>query len=193
MWIDYDQSGSFEPAERVFAEPFTLVGPRAIVGSFVVPNTATLGVTRMRITVSETEIGTNISPCSSASYFYGETEDYLVTITAPPSCQAPVASVSNITTTSADVSWTCGVCTGAYYVEYGAPGFTPGLGATAGTGTVLWCAKNAPRGCSARTRVLLTSLRHARRVAATTLFVSETSSVIAGMVANGNFARTALP
>ncbi|MBL0042941.1 MAG: hypothetical protein IPP33_00520 [Flavobacteriales bacterium] len=61
IWIDYDQSGSFELSERVFAEPFTLAGPRAIVGSFVVPNTATLGVTRMRITVSENEIGTNIS------------------------------------------------------------------------------------------------------------------------------------
>ncbi|MBL7986418.1 MAG: hypothetical protein JNM91_15535, partial [Flavobacteriales bacterium] len=56
----------------------------------------------------------------------------------PPACAQPSAvSSANVTANAADVSWTCAACTGTFYVEYGAPGFTPGTGASAGTGTLV--------------------------------------------------------
>jgi len=53
----------------------------------------------------------------------------------PPTC-APVSglSASNTGATSASVNWTCASCSGSFIVEYGAPGFTPGTGLTAGAG-----------------------------------------------------------
>ncbi len=60
------------------------------------------------------------------------------TVTDPPACPTPTAvSVANVSGFNADVSWTCAGCTGQYYVEYGAPGFTPGTTAAAGAGGTL--------------------------------------------------------
>lgn len=57
---------------------------------------------------------------------------------AAPSCNVPTAvSIGSITTTSASVSFTCTGCTGTYIVEYGAPGFVPGTGGSAGGGTIV--------------------------------------------------------
>ncbi len=53
-------------------------------------------------------------------------------------CTQPTPAVSNVTTSSADVSWTCAGCTGQYIVEYGPTGFTPGTGGTAGAGGTIW-------------------------------------------------------
>jgi hypothetical protein len=53
------------------------------------------------------------------------------TLTAPPTCIAPTAPLSaNITTTSADLSWTCSGCTGSYEIQWGPQGFTLGTGTT---------------------------------------------------------------
>jgi GEVED domain len=137
VWIDYNQDGIFSDAtEKVFVEGTTLIGPRAVNGSFTVPPGATLGVTGMRVTVAEGFSGAGLTAC--LAYNYGETHDYLVTIAPPPPCIAPASvSAGSLTGTSAAISWVCGGCTGVYYVEYGAPGFTPGTGATAGTGTLV--------------------------------------------------------
>lgn len=55
-----------------------------------------------------------------------------------PTCGKPLLlTLDSKTNTTADISWTCAGCTGDFYVEYGAPGFTPGVDATAGTGTVV--------------------------------------------------------
>lgn len=57
---------------------------------------------------------------------------------AVPSCIVPSSvAVGSITVNSANVSFTCSGCTGSYIVEYGPSGFVPGLGATAGGGTVV--------------------------------------------------------
>ena len=136
IWVDYNQDGVFSDAtEKVFVEGSTLTGPRLVTGSFTVPGTATLGVTGMRITVAEGFSGAGLTSC--LAYGFGETHDYLVTITAPPLCQAPqTVMASNLTVTSADISWVCTGCSGNYIVEYGAPGFVPGTAGVAGGGTV---------------------------------------------------------
>jgi len=82
IWIDYNQDGDFGDAnEQVFVESSTLVGPRDVTGSFVVPIDAVPGVTAMRITVAEGISGAGLTPC--LLYGYGETEDYKITVTAP--------------------------------------------------------------------------------------------------------------
>jgi hypothetical protein len=82
VWIDYNQDGDFNDAgEDVYIEPTAVSSPRILTGSFVVPGTATVGTTRMRIICAESFAGATLTPC--LSYGYGETEDYLIDI-APP-------------------------------------------------------------------------------------------------------------
>ena len=79
VWIDFNHDGDFTDAgEQVYTESATTVSPRNIVSTFAVPPTAALGTTGMRVTVSEGNAGTALTPC--LAYNYGETEDYLVTI-----------------------------------------------------------------------------------------------------------------
>jgi hypothetical protein len=83
IWIDLNQDGVYDNAtEKVFVESSTLIGPRNVVGTFTIPATALTGTTGMRVTVAEGYSGTGLTAC--LSYGYGETEDYLITITAPP-------------------------------------------------------------------------------------------------------------
>jgi hypothetical protein len=50
-------------------------------------------------------------------------------LTPPPVCIAPSNIVfTNITTSGADMAWTCSGCVGTYDIEYGPAGFTPGNG-----------------------------------------------------------------
>lgn len=54
-----------------------------------------------------------------------------------PSCQQPGAVTVTPGVNDATVNWGCFGCLGTYIVEYGAPGFIPGTGASAGAGTVV--------------------------------------------------------
>ncbi|MEZ5047461.1 MAG: GEVED domain-containing protein [Chitinophagaceae bacterium] len=80
IWIDFNQDGDFDDAgEEVYMENTSLAGPRSATGNIAIPATATLGVTRMRVTAAEGFAGTGVlTPC--LSYGYGETEDYFVEI-----------------------------------------------------------------------------------------------------------------
>jgi len=103
IWIDFNQNGLFTDAgEQVFVETATATGPRTISGTFSVPIGATLGTTRMRIIDAEGLSGTGLVPCGT--YGYGETEDYLINITAATNCagtptpgttQSTAASICN--------------------------------------------------------------------------------------------------
>ena len=119
IWIDYNQNGVFEqPGERVWQSTYA-AGNGARTGTFVVPVGATLGTTGMRVVVVE---GLNTNP--TGTFTYGETEDYLVTITPAPACVAPTApTASGITATGANLSWTGAA--GNYDVEWGTFGFAP--------------------------------------------------------------------
>ena len=91
IWIDFNQNNSFADAgEKVFVETATLIGPRAIVNSFVIPSTAMIGQTRMRIIVAESYSGTTLTEC--LSYGYGETEDYFINIGSSGPPQPPIAN-----------------------------------------------------------------------------------------------------
>ncbi len=105
IFIDYNRNGLFtDPEERVWSNGndanISCVPASVVPVSFIVSQTASFGLTRLRVINSEGHGGASIQPCSS--YFYGETEDYLVEISylcendysfladSAKSCGAPV-------------------------------------------------------------------------------------------------------
>ena len=97
-WFDWNQNGSFADA----GEQYTVVNATAAAGPHVlsipVPVSATLGTTRMRVMVDWNNPTPN--PCRNA--FYGEAEDYCVTITgASPCAGTPTGGTSSSSVGSA--------------------------------------------------------------------------------------------
>lgn len=74
IWIDFNQSGTFEAIEKL--GNVTLAGSSTGSITFTVPSNAIKGITRMR--VRDVWDNVNIDPC--LDYTYGETEDYNVNI-----------------------------------------------------------------------------------------------------------------
>ncbi|MCF0065830.1 GEVED domain-containing protein [Dyadobacter chenwenxiniae] len=97
IWIDYNQNGSFDaPDERVYQSGANADAIYNVTGSFIIPESALLGPTRMRVIASA---NTNVNPCGS--YRDGETEDYTVNITGPVYCSgtpAPGSTLASQTT-----------------------------------------------------------------------------------------------
>lgn len=101
VFIDYNQNGVFESSETVYQGP-SIAGGYVGVHTFsfpvTVPLTALTGTTGMRVVVYE---GTPSATDGCATYSWGETEDYLVSISTPPACSgtpaasSAVASVAN--------------------------------------------------------------------------------------------------
>ena len=88
VWIDFDQNGTFDnPAELVYMDQTTVMGPRTVNGSITIPPTALTGNTVMRVVCVEGAAATGftiLTPC--LSYGYGETEDHLINIIAANPC-----------------------------------------------------------------------------------------------------------
>ncbi|UQD56654.1 endonuclease [Flavobacterium sp. K5-23] len=104
VWIDYNQNGLFTDAgEQVWTKATSTTTPAS--GSFTIPATATLGSTRMRVSMKYNGV-----PTACEAFSYGQVEDYTVTITgvtadttAPSAPTALVASGTTQTTTN--LSW----------------------------------------------------------------------------------------
>lgn len=128
VWIDYNQDGDFDDADEFVANNTVNAGASGVLGlNFTVPLTATLGQTRMRVRGGNDSQLTN-TPCGASSSAWGETEDYLVNITAAPPClPASGIQVNNVIGSSAEVQWSSGVGNTST-LEYGPTGFTPGTG-----------------------------------------------------------------
>ncbi|MDX2360948.1 MAG: S8 family serine peptidase [Crocinitomicaceae bacterium] len=93
VWIDLDQSGTFDPSEIVFDQgAASQVTP--ITGNITIPPGATLGTTRMRVQMAY--IGSQTLPIDACQTFqWGEVEDYCVTLNSGIVCGLTVASASN--------------------------------------------------------------------------------------------------
>ena len=80
LWIDLNQDGLFGDDEILLESQTGSSDP--LIGNITVPETADLGVTRLRVTMKY--VGNNGSaPNACGTYSYGETEDYCVTIVLP--------------------------------------------------------------------------------------------------------------
>ncbi|MGI4865681.1 MAG: GEVED domain-containing protein [Janthinobacterium lividum] len=110
FWIDYDHSGTFD------ANEYTLIGTSSLIATdvtfpvtLVVPSTALLGQTRVRVRWRNGAFATTDACVSGATTWYGETEDYFVTIAAPTTCSTPPATVvaaADVTNACANSSFT---------------------------------------------------------------------------------------
>jgi hypothetical protein len=79
VYIDFNRDGVFtEPGEVVFGGSYTSIATTTLTGTVIVPASATLGNTRMRVVVMEGGTASSVLPCGT--YGYGETEDYTITI-----------------------------------------------------------------------------------------------------------------
>lgn len=122
IWIDYNEDGIFQPAERV-AFSGSYVGG-AWTGSFTVPATVAPGTKRMRV-VATLSISNPSDPCL-ASGSSGEYEDYAFVVAPLPACTgapAPGATYASSTTTCYGNSINLGVennplVTGLSYAWY---------------------------------------------------------------------------
>ncbi len=87
VWIDYNKNGTFEDTEKVASGSSSSSG--TLSASITIPTTATLGVTRMRVSMKY-----NAAPTACETFSYGEVEDYSVNITSgssAPSTDNPFA------------------------------------------------------------------------------------------------------
>ena len=135
-WIDYNDDGVFDNAtERIGFSNGTVAGSGqvGVLGSsatfpITLACTPPAGVHRLRVRAMYNTNGSAVTPCTSNSF--GETEDYLITIVAPPTCPStgtPVAGTATSFTLSFDFPLNCATATN-YDIEYGPAGFTPGTG-----------------------------------------------------------------
>ena len=87
VWIDYNQDGDFADAgELVFSKAASKTTP--VSGSFTIPTAATLGATRVRVSMRY-----NAVPTSCGSFTYGQVEDYIVNIVN--TLKEDISSISN--------------------------------------------------------------------------------------------------
>jgi hypothetical protein len=141
VWIDYNDDGVFDNAtERIGFTAANSPIPVNGTASFpvVLGCNPPAGVHRMRVRSSDNSVitGVNLTPCANQSW--GETEDYLITIVAPPSCPS-TGIISTVSTASftADLSFNLGCATSTSFdFEYGPVGFTPGTGTLVSNQTV---------------------------------------------------------
>ncbi len=87
VWIDYNKNGTFDTNEKVASGSSSSSG--TLSASITIPTTATLGVTRMRVSMKY-----NAAPTACETFSYGEVEDYSVNITSgtsAPSTDNPFA------------------------------------------------------------------------------------------------------
>ena len=93
IFIDYNRDGDFLDVDENPVLTAAVVGNNTASGSIIIPLTASVGFTRMRVINVETT-GT-ISP--TGTYTWGETEDYLVQIGASVCQSARVPVVATVT------------------------------------------------------------------------------------------------
>ena len=125
IWIDLDQSGTFEAGELLFDQG--AADQLVQTGSITIPNTALSGNTRMRVQLAYIGTGQTAFPDVCGSYQWGEVEDYCVDI-------AP-GVVCGMTTTSTVINPTCiGMDNGSIsvVVSGGSPGYIYDWGADGG-------------------------------------------------------------
>jgi hypothetical protein len=124
IYIDYNRNGVFTDAgEQVYSASALTLGAHSETGTFTIPSSALLGVTRMRVICNE---GLIISPTQNVSY--GEYEEYSISMGYGLPAGVTAAWVNNTITIS-------GTPTQSGTFSYTIP-LTGGCGTIGATGTI---------------------------------------------------------
>lgn len=101
IWVDFNNDGTFDEATETVGSGSS-GSTMTTNGTIIIPSGTAVGNYRMRVA---DRWNSQPIPCNIDGY--GEAHDYTVAVTAPPSCIAPTnLAVSNVTTATADVTWT---------------------------------------------------------------------------------------
>ena len=134
-WIDYNDDGVFaNPAERIGFSNGQVAGSgtAGVLGSSAtfpisLACNPPVGPHRLRVRCMYNLSGSAVTPCTNNSY--GEVEDYLITVAAPPPCPTPSALViTNPGTSTATLDWAVGCTETTWDVDYGTVGHAAGSG-----------------------------------------------------------------
>ena len=106
LWIDYNQNGTFDAAEKLGEVDNVAAGPAITSITFTIPAGAYNGVTRFRVHEADQSTTGGMTPCAALSY--GEIEDYIITINGGVNqgnfTWTPGATLSSTTANPATVS-----------------------------------------------------------------------------------------
>ncbi len=138
-WFDWNNNLVFEASEFVTFSPNvkTTSGAWTATATVNVPGNAVIGNIKMRV-ATEYYGYTLANTNACGPHTYGETKDYTISIQQAPSCIPPSGvTVSGLTYTSANVSWTAAPVTptNGYDYYYSTNGTVP-TGATTPTGSL---------------------------------------------------------
>ncbi|RYE25490.1 MAG: T9SS type A sorting domain-containing protein [Sphingobacteriales bacterium] len=98
VYLDYNMNGVYEAWEKMMGGPASIIPPvpfGALRDTFVVPDTAKIGITGMRIVMRTAGVA---DVCNA--FADGEVEDYLVNISYPPCDGVPDAGTVKISDTN---------------------------------------------------------------------------------------------
>lgn len=104
IWIDWNSNEIFESAEMMFT---TTAVAASQTGTITVPAGTPVGNYRMRV-LADYNTAVPSNPCSfNTANTSGEAEDYTFEVIAPPAClPATTLGASNVTLTTAQLTWT---------------------------------------------------------------------------------------
>lgn len=123
IWIDLDNSETFDADELVLADVELTTAGEVYSAEFTLDGATPQGSYRLR---AQAAYFSNSSEDPCVQPVYGETEDYTVLITEPPSCFSVLGiQVVNELPNSLEVEWDNGGNAEAWDIEYGLEGFTP--------------------------------------------------------------------
>lgn len=132
IWIDFNNDFTFDNGTELLFSSTTSAG--AHTGSITIPVVTPINNVRMRVMCSY--YNQAIDACTPNSS-YGETHDYNVNILPMPTCpQVSGVTLIDVAATTAEIDWTEPGTATDYIIEWGAPGFLPGVGAELGTANV---------------------------------------------------------
>ncbi|MCU7613258.1 GEVED domain-containing protein [Chryseobacterium sp. GMJ5] len=137
IWIDFNNDGTFDDAApELVAEGSSdyVNGVNTTLATISIPANVVPATYRMRV---GDRYSSQPEPCNI--FGYGEAHDYTVNIGAAPSCLAPSGlTVSAVTSSSANISWTAPPSTiGVGYEYYISTSNTAPSSTTVATGTAL--------------------------------------------------------
>jgi hypothetical protein len=123
IWVDLNDDLEFTDNELLYTGLSTNAKPTTLVATITIPVGTPLGDHRMRIGGTDNDAGPG-TPCYTGTY--GVFRDYTVRVVAAPSCFTPSGlAVSNVTNTSADLTWDEVGLSTQWEVKYGPTGFDP--------------------------------------------------------------------
>ena len=84
VYIDYNIDGSFDAGTELAFTAQTTTAGTPVTGSVTIPSNATIGLTKMRVVLDESDVAN-----ACGTYSWGETEDYTINIAVAANCTEP--------------------------------------------------------------------------------------------------------